>query len=241
MWGRRIICAACVATAACATTDSVSPNGGPFPSSWSLTVNNQYFPLVASTIYRYRDTTANGPTLDSVAVLHEAHDVHGVATTQLHEQIFRNGAQTEDIREYYAQDAYGNVWLLGRDQEQIDNGVVVGTAGSFEWGVDNAQPGIVMWADPTAHIGDTYRMEFLSGQDEDQAKVVAANQTVTVGAGTFDGCVEIEQWTGLSTAAHVNTYYCPETGEVLAENSSERLELMTLVQSPTLRAASSRP
>lgn len=243
MWARRTVTAVAVVAVlgACATTDSVSPNGGPFPTSWVLYVNNDYFPLVTGTIYKYRDTTANGPVLDSVEVLREAHDVNGVATSQLHETVFINGAQTEETYEYYAQDTHGNVWLLGRDRKQYDNGAVVGTAGSFEWGVNGAQPGIAMWADPVAHIGDSYRMEYLAGTDEDQAKVVDVNQAVSVGAGQFNTCVKIEEWSGVSDAAHVNHYYCPQVGLVLAQSPSERLELMTLVQSPTLREASSRP
>ena len=41
--------------------------------------------------------------------------------------------------------------------KEYENGVVVSTAGSWEAGVDGAQPGLIMPADP--QIGLSYRQE----------------------------------------------------------------------------------
>jgi hypothetical protein len=40
------------------------------------------------------------------------------------------------------------VWYFGEATAEHMNGVVTSTAGSWEAGVDNAEPGIVMQADP---------------------------------------------------------------------------------------------
>jgi len=54
------------------------------------------------------------------------------------------------------------------------NGRVVDHAGSFEAGVDGAQAGIAMPADPVA--GLAYRQEYLEGEAEDRAAVVSVRQ-----------------------------------------------------------------
>jgi len=245
MWERSAAAAAaiaCVVAMGCATSDSLSPNGGPFPKAWVPNVTNDFFPLVPGTIYKYHATTPDGPELDSVEVLRVLKDVNGAAATQVHDQVFVNGELTEDTYDYYAQDTYGNVWYLGKDTQEYDNGQVVSTAGTWHWGVDGAQPGIIMWADPSQHVDNEYRQEFASGQAEDWGKVVNTNQSVTVTAGTFDHCIETEDWSGLEPdVPHEHRFYCPLVGNVLEDSPDEHLELVTLIQTPGLRAASSRP
>jgi hypothetical protein len=246
MQHRTVICAcsaiAALALASCQTDSSVSPNGGPFPKKWVLNVTNPFFPLISGTIYVYRGETVDGTEVDSVEVLKELHDVNGVAATEVHDRVFVNGALIEDTRDWYAQDTDGNVWYLGENTRELDNGQVVDTSGSFAWGVDGAQPGIIMWGDPTKHVGEPYRQEFLSGQAEDWGKVVALNQSISVPAGSFTGCLETEDWNGLEpSTAHEHKFYCPDVGVVDEMDSDGQSQLQTLHQSPTLRAASSRP
>ena len=50
--------------------------------------------------------------------------------------------------------------------------------GSWEAGVDGAEAGIVMLADP--QVGDTYRQEWYPGHAEDAAEVVSLSEEVTV-------------------------------------------------------------
>ena len=99
--------------------------------------------------------------------------ISGVTATVVHDQVFLDGELTEDTFDWYAQDADGNVWYLGEDSREIENGQVVSTEGSWEWGVDGALPGIIMWADPADHMNEEYRQEYLKGVAEDLAKVVA--------------------------------------------------------------------
>jgi hypothetical protein len=227
----------------CVTTDAVSPNGGPFPKSWIPIVSNRFFPLVPGTIYKYRADTPDGTELDSVQVLQQLREVNGVPAVQVHDMVYIAGELTEDTYDWYAQDTYGNVWYLGEDTKEYDNGQVVSTAGSFEWGVNGAQPGIIMWADPLAQVGNAYRQEFAAGVAEDWGKVVATNETVTTPLATYTGCIKTEDWNALdgANAPHEFKWYCQDVGLVAEEDADGRLELVTLVQAPTLRGASSRP
>ena len=69
--------------------------------------------------------------------------------------------------DWYAQDSDGNVWYMGEETAEYENGKLVTRAGSFEAGVDGAQPGIIMPADP--EVGQSYRQEYYKGKAEDAA------------------------------------------------------------------------
>ena len=67
--------------------------------------------------------------------------------------------------DWYAQDADGNIWYLGEYVTNYEDGEVVDHDGSFEAGVDGAQAGIAMPADPKP--GLSYRQEYYEGEAED--------------------------------------------------------------------------
>ena len=55
--------------------------------------------------------------------------------------------------------------------------------GAWKAGVDGAQPGIVMLAQPA--VGEYYRQEFLKGKAEDVARVLDVDATVKRGSTTY--------------------------------------------------------
>jgi len=78
--------------------------------------------------------------------------------------------------DWYAQDRAGNVWYLGEDSSNFEHGRWVKDDGSWQAGVGNGQPGIIMLAHP--HRGDTYRQEYSPGHAMDQAQVLGSGGTV---------------------------------------------------------------
>ena len=82
----------------------------------------------------------------------------------------RNGGgdYVEVTKDWYAQDSDGNVWYLGEDTKEYENGKVASTAGSWEHGVDGAYAGIIIPADPKP--GLEYRQEYYKGEAEDVAR-----------------------------------------------------------------------
>jgi hypothetical protein len=72
--------------------------------------------------------------------------------------------------DWYAQDRAGNVWYFGEDTTEYENGRPASKEGSFEAGVDGAQPGVIVPAKPRA--GLRYRQEYYKGHAEDRARVV---------------------------------------------------------------------
>lgn len=206
-------------------TDSLAP---PAPAALVGAVTNPLYILTPGTKYAFETQTAAGLETDTVEVLNATHMVNGVAATEVHDRVYVGGVLTEDTYDWFAQDSAGNVWYLGEDTKEYENGQVSTTAGSWEWGVNGAQAGIIMWANPAAHMGTAYRQEFEHGVAEDWAKVVGVDQSVTVPYGTLTGCVKTEEWNALEPAPHDHKYYCPQLGIVLeVAGDGERMELTT--------------
>ena len=96
----------------------------------------------------------------------------GVEARVVHDVVTEAGEFVEVTDDWYAQDAAGNVWYLGEDTTEYENGKPVSTAGSFEAGVDGAEAGVIMPADPEP--GMEYRQEYFAGEAEDQGSIISA-------------------------------------------------------------------
>ena len=96
----------------------------------------------------------------------------------------------EDTYDWYAQDADGNLWYLGEDTTEYENGKPKTKEGSWETGVDGALPGIIMPADP--RVGMTYREEYYRGHAEDDASIISTNALAKVPYGRFENGVQTQ-------------------------------------------------
>ena len=73
---------------------------------------------------------------------------NGITARVVRDTVTEDGALIEDTFDWYAQDDDGNVWYLGEDTAEFEDGEVATRAGSFEAGVDGALPGSSMPAEP---------------------------------------------------------------------------------------------
>jgi hypothetical protein len=220
--------AAVVLFAAC--SESTGPDYNPnLPTEWTAAITNPYFPLTPGTTLEYSGQTSEGLETNTVEVLSDTRVVSGVPAVVVLDRVYLDGDLIEETRDWFAQDADGNVWYLGEDSKEIEHGVVVSTEGSWEWGVDGALPGIIMWADPASHLGEEYRQEYLAGEAEDWGKIVTTGETVVVPFGTLTNCIKTLEWSGLESGSEENKYYCPQVGLVLESSPSgtNRSELIT--------------
>ena len=90
------------------------------------------------------------------------------------------------------------------------------TEGSWQAGKNGAKAGIIMLAQP--HITDSYRQEFLFGEAEDEARVVARGLDIKVPYGSFDHCLKTVEWTRLEPGIKESKVYCPGVGFVKAHS-----------------------
>jgi hypothetical protein len=183
------------------------------PSNFTTNIDNPYLPFKPGTTYVYEGPTSQGFVRNTTEVTSNTKVINGVTCVEVHDQVYIDGVLSEDTLDWYAQDRQGNVWYFGEDSDELSNGRVTSLGGSWQAGVNGAKPGIVMEAFPK--IGDFYRQEFLLGTAEDTAGVLKLNQKVTVPAGTFTGCVETYEISGLEPGALEHKYYAAGIGNVL--------------------------
>lgn len=204
-----------------------------------LTIDNTYWPLVPLTEIKYFAEEGDECVVSIFAVTNLVkndftNDYAGMEARVVYDREYLDedcdGDTTgelllEETWDWYAQDDFDFIWYLGEATtayEYDDNGVLIGsdTEGSFEAGVDGAEAGYIMLAEPEK--GMTYRQEFYEGEAEDMAKIKATDADVSLEILEldFEGCVVIKEWNPLDSATIEHKYFCPGTGLVLVRELS---------------------
>ena len=198
------------------------------PAGFTSQIDNPWLPYGVGSRWVYRETDGEGGEQRvEVPVLHETREIMGVQTRVVHDVVTEDGELIEDTYDWYAQDADGNVWYFGEETKEFENGKVSTTAGSWEAGVDGAQPGIVMPAEPA--VGDVYRQEHYAGEAEDAAEVLSLEEWVQVPFGSFRDVLMTKDYTPLEPEVLEHKLYARGVGLVLAlaiSGGSGREELL---------------
>jgi hypothetical protein len=205
------------------------------PATVADAIDNPYLPYVPGADWVYAGETEDGEERIEVTVLDERRSVMGIDAVVVRDTVSVDGELVEDTDDWYAQDADGNVWYLGEETAEYEEGEVVSTEGSWEAGVDGALPGVVMWAAPRP--GQAYRQEFYAGEAEDLAEVLRTGQQVSVGAGAYDDVVVIREWNPLEPDVVEEKSYAPGVGPVLEEQTAGGVDRVTLVEHTPGRTA----
>jgi hypothetical protein len=238
---RRWIACLIVLVAACA--DSAEPpvdpgDGGDYhvavePADFVTGIDNPWLPFTPGSNWVYESVGGDEIERIDVVVLQETREVMGVTATVVRDTVTVDGELVEDTYDWYAQDTEGNVWYMGEETAEYENGEVISTAGAWEAGVDGALPGIVMLADPA--VGDAYRQEFYPGEAEDMAEVVRVGVAEELADEAFEDLVVIEEWTPLEPDVIEEKSYSAGVGVVLEEvieGGSGRIELVSFTPGP---------
>ena len=200
------------------------------PVNFVADVDNQYWPLPNGAKWTYHEIDADGTEQDIVVeVMRDTKEILGIAATVLHDQTTEAGQVVEDTFDWYAQDSAGNVWYMGEDTKEYENGQVISTEGSWEAGVDGAQPGVVMPAQPSA--GMTYRQEYYAHHAEDAAVVIDTGEQVALATRTYTNVLVTRETTALEPDELEMKFYAPGVGLVLELGLSPqwtRAELVSL-------------
>ncbi len=187
-------------------------------SEFSLTIDNPYFTLEPGTTFIYKTETSDGLELNKVEVTGKTRVVMGVKTRVVRDRVWLNDDLVEETFDWYAQDNKGNVWYFGEDSRELEHGKVTSTGGSWEAGVDGAQPGIIMPGNPEP--GEPYRQEYYEGEAEDMGQVISTDAEVTVPFGSYTGCLKTKEWTPLEPSVQEYKYYSRETRNVILETDA---------------------
>jgi hypothetical protein len=197
------------------------------PADFVDAIDNPYLPLVPGAKWAYEGTSDGEPERVEVVVTEERKNIQGISAVAVRDTVWQNGEMVEDTFDWFAQDKHGNVWYLGEDVKDYENGEVVSTAGSWEAGVNGALPGLAMPAQP--RVGQAYRLEFASGEAEDLAEVVEVDATATTPIGSFDHVLVVREWTPLEPDVVEEKSYAAGVGNISGAHTAggeARVELV---------------
>lgn len=180
------------------------------PADFSSTIDHPYWPMKPGSTWVYRE----GANRVEITVADRTREIMGIEARVVHDVVTEDGKLVEDTLDWYAQDRWGNVWYLGEATTEYEQGKPPSTAGSWEAGVDGAQPGILLPAKPEP--GMAYRQEYYEGEAEDRARIISVEQHASVPFGSFDHVVLTEDMTPLEPGLVERKYFAQGVGPVLA-------------------------
>jgi hypothetical protein len=180
------------------------------PDDFVQAIDNPYLPLQPGNRWVYESTGIDPETL-TVTVTDDTREIQGITTTVVHDVVRdASGKVVESTFDWFAQDRAGNVWYFGEDTTEYDARGRPDHSGSWEAGVDGAQAGLVMPAEP--RVGDGYQQE-----------------SVNLGFDSFTDLLQTEATTPLAPSLVEQKYYAPGVGLVLeqtVQGGAERVELV---------------
>jgi hypothetical protein len=185
------------------------------PAEFTTEIDNPYWPMKVGNRWVYRETDAEGTvTRVEVTVTDETKTIMGIDSVVVHDIVTEAGEVKEDTLDWYAQDADGNIWYMGEDTKEYENGKITSTKGSWEAGVDGAQAGIIIPAHPRPAL--SYREEYYKREAEDAAEVLSLNARAKVPFGTFDHVLQTRNVTPIEPDLIEEKFYARGVGMVLA-------------------------
>jgi len=197
------------------------------PANFVSVIDNPYFPLPVGRTLVYEGIKDGQSQVDTVVVTDQTRVIEGITARMVSDVSTHNGTLLEKTFDFYAQDKQGNVWYLGEDTTHFLANGKTDTSGSWQAGVNDAEPGLVMEADP--QIPDAYRQEFLVGQAEDTAWVVERGGTVTVPYGKLRNTLKTLEATRIEPGSYDLKVYAPGIGIALEQSLTGPAEFANLV------------
>ena len=187
-------------------------------------IDNSYWPMAPGSKWVYRE---DGQRVE-VTVTDRTKEILGIAATVVHDVVTEDGELVEDTYDWYAQDKDGNIWYLGEDTKEYENGNVKSTEGSWEAGVDGAKAGILLPDEPEVRM--RYRQEYYKGEAEDAGEMLSLDEKVDVPYGSFDAVLMTKDTTPLEPDVLEHKFYAKGVGPVLVlaiSGGSGREELLS--------------
>jgi hypothetical protein len=230
------------AVAACGGDDDSGTSGSDLPQGsepvdinpddFTTEIDNPYWPMEVGSEWVYRETDQEGAEQRvEVTITNKTKRIANGVEARVVRDVVTDTKTNEAVEitdDWYAQDSDGNVWYMGEETAEYENGKLVTRAGSFEAGVDGAQPGIIMPADPD--VGQAYRQEYYKGKAEDAGAVLSLDAQAEVPAGHYSPTLMTQDTNPLEPKVFELKFYARDVGPVLAVSVSggtDREELLS--------------
>jgi len=198
------------------------------PGEFTTVIDNRYFPLPVGRTWVYKGIKDGQTQVDTVRVLRRTKLVaEGIRATVVLDVATHHTRLLEKTFDWYAQDKLGNVWYLGEDTTAYGPGGRRDKSGSWEAGVEDAEPGLVMKTAP--RILDTYRQEYLPGTAEDTAWTVGTTGSITVPFGPFRHVLTSLEATRVEPGLYDQKVYARGIGNIFERSVTGPRETALLV------------
>ncbi|MDR2987050.1 MAG: hypothetical protein LBV34_19655 [Nocardiopsaceae bacterium] len=213
-----------------AATAAHSPGYEPVlnPADFVKVIDNPYFPLPVGRTLIYRGIKDGKSLTDRFHVTSRTKKIEGITATAVSDVSRHRGKLLEKTTDWYAQDKHGTVWYLGENTEAFLPGGKVDRSGSWQAGVRDAEPGIVMKAHPA--VPQAYRQEFMKGNAEDTAWTVIRGGKLNVPAGKFRHVLTSLEFSRLEPGVIDQKIYAPGIGILREQAVRGPTEVATLVR-----------
>jgi len=216
------------------------------PANFTTKIDNPYWPMTPGTRWTYRELDEEGKALDvRVTVSNVTKRIaNGVTARVVRDTVTSDGEVIEDTFDWYAQDGDGNVWYLGEQTAEFEDGKVSSRGGSFEAGVDGAQAGVIVPAEPEP--GLAYRQEYSKGEAEDNGEILSVHEQAQVPAGHYRDALLTKDTIAIEPDVLEYKLYAPGVGPVLTFGVSggggrEELVRVGVVHDEAAHAAGTTP
>ena len=143
---------------------------------------------------------------------HKIFNINGqkVDAAVFEDRAFFDGKLEEVATDYFAQDDEGNVYYLGEDVDEYEDGKVASHDGAWLLGKDTKTPGMLVPAHPK--VGDKFKSEDVSATINESDVVLSLSEKVTVPTGTYENCLKMEEHPAGEGVEY--KYYAPGVGVV---------------------------
>jgi hypothetical protein len=222
----------------CGAGSAIDLDRSAFPSR--PRIDNKWFPLKPGMQYTTTGRVVSAEGTSTRTVIHTVtgltKKIDGVTTLVMWDRDYSDGGLAESELAFFAETRKGTVWLLGEYPEEYENGKLVGAPSTFISGIDQAQAGIAMQAEPRLQT-PSYVQAYAPNVDFlDCGKVFQKDQRVCVPTGCYNDVLVIGESNPLDppSAGHQRKYYSPGTGLVKVSAASgadqEFLDLVKVKQ-----------
>jgi hypothetical protein len=204
------------------------------PADFTTDITNRYWPMEPGSRWTYRETDEGGETVRVVVTVTGVTRkiANGITARVVRDTVSSDdGEVLEDTFDWFAQDGDGNIWYLGEETAEFEDGKMASREGSFEAGVDGALPGVALPGSPSD--GMTYRQEYYQGEAEDNGEVLSIDEMADVPAGHFDGVLLTKDTITIEPDVLEYKLYAPDVGPVLVfgvSGGGGREELLSMTR-----------
>ncbi len=203
------------------------------PAEFTIEIDNPYWPMTPGNRWVYEEIDTDGTVQKVVVTVTDKTKMiaNGIEARVVRDVVSSEGELVEVTDDWYAQDATGNIWYLGEETAEYENGKPVSTSGSFEAGVDGAEAGIAMPANP--EDGMAYRQEYYKGEAEDRAEVLSLDEKAEVKFGYFKATLMTKDLVPTEPKVSEHKFYAKGVGPVLTldiSGGTGREELLSFRQ-----------